>query len=145
MWYGAVVAKVSEDDELARAWHELMGKYQRLTCNLDRELHAEHGISASDFEVLQQLYGATPKRSLRMHDLGEHVHLTQSALSRLVARLERDGLIERCMCFEDRRSVWAKITPAGIERYRAARPTQRRILREDATGCLDKVPAPSSR
>jgi DNA-binding MarR family transcriptional regulator len=135
------VAKVSADDDLARAWHELMGQYQRVTCTLDRELHAAHGISASDFEVLQQLYVA-PERTLRIHDLGQNVHLTQSALSRLIARLERDGLVKRSMCTDDRRAVWACITPAGIERYRAARPTQRAILRAHAGGCLETfVPA----
>jgi DNA-binding MarR family transcriptional regulator len=64
-----------------------------------------------------------------MHDLGEHAHVTQSALSRLVARLEADGLVERVMCVEDRRSVFARLTPAGLELYRAARPTQREVLR----------------
>ncbi len=136
MCYSAGVGKLNADDDLARAWHELMGRYQRVTCTLDRELQATHGITASDFEVLQQLYAA-PERSQRMHDLGQNVHLTQSALSRLVARLERDGLVERCMCTEDRRSVWTSITPAGMERYLAARPTQRAILREHAGGCLD--------
>jgi DNA-binding MarR family transcriptional regulator len=135
------VGRVSADDDLARAWHELMGRYQRVTCTLDRELHTAHGITASDFEVLQQLYAAKPERSLRMHDLGQNVHLTQSALSRLIARLERDGLVERCMCTDDRRSVWATITPAGIERYLAAKPTQRAILREQAADCLEPFAA----
>jgi DNA-binding MarR family transcriptional regulator len=64
-----------------------------------------------------------------MHDLGEHVHVTQSALSRLVARLEADGLVERVMCTDDRRSVFARLTPAGLDLYKAARPTQREVLR----------------
>ncbi len=135
------MVKVSADDDLARAWHELMGQYQRVTCTLDRELHSAHGISASDFEVLQQLYAA-PERTLRIHDLGQNVHLTQSALSRLIARLERDGLVERSMCTDDRRSVWVCITAAGIERYRAARPTQRAILRAHAGGCLESFVPP---
>ena len=117
------------DDELARSWHDLMGNYHRLTCLLDRELEAAHGISVSDFEILQQLYGSGPARSMRMHDLAENVHLTQSALSRLVARLERDQLVERSMCADDRRSVFTTITDAGVARYLEARPTQRAILR----------------
>ncbi|HZE50315.1 MAG TPA: MarR family transcriptional regulator [Jatrophihabitantaceae bacterium] len=121
----------TSDDELAGAWHELMGRYHRAICSLDRELLSHHHISASDFEVLQQLHLA-PNHTMRMHELGDHVHLTQSALSRLIARLERDGLVERCMCPEDRRSVMTSITVEGIERYRAARPTQRAILREQA-------------
>jgi DNA-binding MarR family transcriptional regulator len=115
------------EDQLAEEWHELMGRYHRLSCALDRELQGRHGISVSGFEVLQQLAPA-PEGSLRMHELGEHVHLTQSALSRLVAKLEAEGLVERCMCTDDRRSVYTTITPAGRERYEQARPTQRAIL-----------------
>jgi DNA-binding MarR family transcriptional regulator len=122
----------TSDDELAEAWHDLMGRYHRAICTLDRELLANHHISASDFEVLQQLYEASPSKSMRLHELGDRVHLTQSALSRLIARLERDGLVERCMCLDDRRSVIATITPEGVSRYREARPTQRSILRNQA-------------
>ncbi len=130
------VTRRSADDQLASAWHDLMGNYHRITCRLDRELQAAHGISSSDFEVLQQLHEAGPADAsgcLRMHELGEHTHLTQSALSRLVSRLEADGLIRRDMCTDDRRSVWARITPEGTRRYLAARPTQRAILREAST------------
>ena len=121
----------TSDDELADAWHVLMGRYHRAICTLDRELLANHHISASDFEVLQQL-AATPSQAMRLHELGDRVHLTQSALSRLIARLERDGLVERCMCPDDRRSVIATITQDGVARYSEARPTQRAILREQA-------------
>jgi DNA-binding MarR family transcriptional regulator len=121
------------DDDLAAAWHDLMGQYHRMTCRLNCELEAAHGISVSDFEVLQQLHDVGPKGTMRMHELAEHVHLSQSALSRLIARLEQDGLVERTMCTDDRRSVFTTITKAGIERYLAARPTQRAILREQAS------------
>jgi DNA-binding MarR family transcriptional regulator len=127
------------DDELARAWHELMSRYHRVSCVLDRALQTRHGISGSEFEVLEQLAQARPDNSLRMHDLGEHAHVTQSALSRLVARLEADGLVERKMCVDDRRSVWARLTPAGLELFRAARPTQREVLRTEGGDCLAAV------
>lgn len=124
------------DDELARAWHELMSRYHRVSCVLDRALQAAHGISGSEFAVLEQLADARPDRTLRMHDLGEHAHVTQSALSRLVARLEVDGLVTRTMCTDDRRSVWTKLTPAGLALYEAARPTQREVLRTEGGSCL---------
>jgi DNA-binding MarR family transcriptional regulator len=120
-----------DDDDLAGAWHELMNTYHRVSCVVDRVLQAEHSISGSEFAVLEQLAGARPECSLKMHDLGENAHVTQSALSRLVARLEADGLVERVMCTEDRRSVFARLTPTGLELYRAARPTQRAVLREN--------------
>ncbi len=125
----------SSDDRLAEAWHDLMGRYHAVSCALERELQNRHQISVSDFEVLQELHAAADG-TMRMHDLADRVHLTQSALSRLVARLEDDGLVERTMCTDDRRSVWTAITDAGAARYRAARPTQRRVLREEAVDCV---------
>jgi DNA-binding MarR family transcriptional regulator len=130
------MARGVDDDSLAAEWHELMGRYQRLTCALDRELSAGHGLSASEFEVLQQLARAD-SCSMRTSELAENAHLTQSALSRLVSRLEVNGLLERTSCAEDRRSLFVGLTPAGRTRYAKARPTQRRILREDGDGCLD--------
>lgn len=128
---------VRDDDALAAEWHELMSRYQRLTCALDRELSTAHGLSASEFEVLQQLHEARPQ-SLRMGELADGAHLSQSALSRLVTRLVDDGLVQRADCPNDRRSLFVELTAAGERRYAEARPTQRRVLREEGIGCLDR-------
>jgi DNA-binding MarR family transcriptional regulator len=117
------------DDDLAQQWHDQMRRYHRLACALDRALTTQHEITGSGFEVLQQLHGRG-ETGLRMSELGENVHLSQSALSRLISRLEDDGLVERTMCRDDRRSVWTKITAAGASRYIEAKPTQRAILRQ---------------
>lgn len=119
-------------DALAADWHQMLGRYHRTTCALDRALIAGHSITVSDFEVLQQLHAADG--CLRMHELAEQVHLTQSALSRLITRLEKAGLVARGMCEDDRRAVWTEITEAGNRCYVAARPTHRAILQEQATG-----------
>lgn len=112
-----------------------MQRYNHLMCQLDRELGAEHGLSSSEFEVLQQLATSKPHGKLRMADLADRVHLSQSALSRLVGRLEKNGLVTRAMCADDRRSVWTTITDEGRKRFRAARPTQRAILRAELGEC----------
>jgi DNA-binding MarR family transcriptional regulator len=122
---------IDDDEELASEWHDLMGRYHRITCALDRSLTAEHGLTVSEFEVLQELYTARPEyRELKMNELGERVHLSQSAFSRLITRLEQAGLVERCACTYDRRSAMTQITEAGVQRYLEARPTQRAVLRE---------------
>lgn len=123
------------DDELAAEWHNLMRRYNNLMCQLDRELEAAHGLSASEFEALQQLQASKPHGKMRMADLADHVHLSQSALSRLVGRLEKEGLVTRDLCMDDRRSVWTAITAEGRKRYREARPTQRKILRTESGEC----------
>lgn len=124
-----------DDDALAAEWHQLMGRYQRLMCALDRELGAGHGLSASEFEVLQQLNDAQ-ECSLALRELGEGAHLSQSALSRLVTRLESDGLLERRACDYDRRAQFVGLTAEGRKRYDEARRTQRRVLREEGSDCF---------
>jgi DNA-binding MarR family transcriptional regulator len=130
------MAGSTNDDLLASEWHQLMGRYQRLMCALDRELGAAHELTASEFEVLQQL-SESDDCSMRMAELAASAHLTQSALSRLVTRLERDELLERKACEQDRRSLFVALTDAGRQRYADARPTQRRVLREEGSDCLD--------
>lgn len=118
------------DDQLAASWRELQGRYHQLTSQLDRELGAAHDLLSSEFEVLQLLVAANPDGQLRMSSLAAQAHLSQSALSRLVSRLEKDGLIVRSTCADDRRAQWTAITAQGRERHRAARRTQRGVLRE---------------
>ncbi|MDL9938312.1 MarR family transcriptional regulator [Gordonia sp. ABSL1-1] len=124
----------SDHDDLAAAWHDLSVSYHRVLCSLDRELEARHQLSSSEFEVLELLWTADDHQR-RMSDLADNVHLSQSALSRVVARLERDGLVERTLCVSDRRAVFAALTEAGVERYGQARPTQRSVLAELSGGC----------
>jgi DNA-binding MarR family transcriptional regulator len=119
----------SEDTELVEAWHELLERHARTTASLERRLQREHGLGVSEYEVLERL--ARPgKDRCRMQELADTVHLSQSALSRVVARLEADGLVHRGMCPEDRRGIMACLTDSGRERYEAARPTHRAVLAE---------------
>jgi DNA-binding MarR family transcriptional regulator len=119
----------AEETELVEAWRDLLERHARLTCALERTLQDEHGLGVSEYEVLERLAGAD-KPERRMQELADAVHLSQSALSRVVARLEADGLVKRGMCAEDRRGIFACLTDSGRERYEAARPTQRGVLAE---------------
>jgi DNA-binding MarR family transcriptional regulator len=116
------------DTAVVAAWRELADRHARATGALERALH-EHELGVSEYEVLERL--ASPdKDEHRMQELADNVHLSQSALSRVVARLEANGLVTRAICSEDRRGIYACITPAGRKRYEAARPTHRRVLAE---------------
>jgi DNA-binding MarR family transcriptional regulator len=115
------------DTELVEAWHDLLARHARTTAALERLLQRDHALGVSEYEVLERLAGADPDER-RMQELAEAVHLSQSALSRVVARLEADGLVKRGMCADDRRGVKACLTDAGRERYEAARPTHREVL-----------------
>ena len=114
------------EDALVGMWRDLLDQHARATCALERALK-EHELGVSEFEVLERLADAD-KEQRRMQEIGEAVHLSQSALSRVVARLERDGLAERGMCHEDRRGIYVCITPEGRTRYEKARSAHRDAL-----------------
>jgi DNA-binding MarR family transcriptional regulator len=67
---------------------------------------------------------------MRMCDLAEQAQLSRSGLTRLVDRLERDGLLERCSCEHDARGAYACLTAAGRERLAEARGTHLAVIRE---------------
>jgi DNA-binding MarR family transcriptional regulator len=64
----------------------------------------------------------------RMQDLADEIHLSQSALSRLVGRLEKAGHVSRAMCDHDRRGIWARVTDSGRAAQQQAAPTHRDVL-----------------
>jgi DNA-binding MarR family transcriptional regulator len=117
------------DASLVASWRDLADRHARITCALERVLQDEHGLGVSEFEVLERL-AEGPKDQHRMQELADSVYLSQSALSRLIGRLEGEGLVSRAICSEDRRGIYACITEPGRARYEAARPAQRRVLAE---------------
>ncbi|MEU9059611.1 MarR family transcriptional regulator [Streptomyces sp. NPDC048430] len=124
-----MAAKKSEQ-ALVGEWREMLALHARTLGELDRALD-RHGLGASDFEVLDILAEAGAEGGdgcLRVQVIASRVHLSQSALSRLVARLERDGLVRRAMCSEDRRGVRVELTETGRARHTEARPLQRAVL-----------------
>lgn len=120
---------MSEQPGIVQTWRALAQRYHDASCALERELQERHGLGMSEFEVIDRLAGAAEGK-LRMQELGEQVHLSQSALSRAVARLERDGLVCRALCEQDRRGVFVTLTEEGRRRQQAAHPTQRAVLTE---------------
>ena len=118
---------------LVEAWRGLLADHARAHGALERALKA-HDLGVSEYEVLERLVADRPDDQRRMQELGEAVHLSQSALSRVVGRLEHDGLVRRGMCPEDRRGIYVCITDAGRSRYDAARPAHRAALAESLGG-----------
>src|SRR6516164_4368979 len=81
-------------DSVVTAWREMTACHAAICAALERELGERHGLGVSDFEVLDRLVEG-PKRKCRAQEHAEAVHLGQSALSRLVDRLERSSLVHR--------------------------------------------------
>ncbi|WP_428933977.1 MarR family winged helix-turn-helix transcriptional regulator [Streptomyces sp. ACT015] len=130
------------DPRLEEKWRGILSVHARAMCEIDRALHP-HGLGASDFEVLDLLVTEAADTGegggqCRVQNLVGRVHLSQSALSRLIGRLEKDGLVERSVCAEDRRGVWVALTDRGRELHTLTLPLQRAAL----AAVLGATPAP---
>ena len=114
-------------DPLVTEWRDLLNKHSTVSCALEKALQDRHGIGISEFETLDRLVDAGCSK-YRMSDLAGDIYLSQSALSRTVARLERDKLVDRSMCSSDRRSIFVCLTDAGRSLHADASQTHHGVL-----------------
>ena|SRR5882757_4903279 len=113
--------------KLLDQWREMETAHARVRESLERSLEREHRLSLSEYEVMQRL-AEDADNPCRMQDLSAESELSQSALSRLVGRLEGAGYVERLICDHDRRGVYASLTKAGREAQAKAEPTYLQVL-----------------
>ena len=132
-------AATVKTDDLLKQWGQLESAHARVREALERALEREHQLSLTEYEVLRRLAESTVPKSLptseapkgrRIQELADEVHLSQSALSRLVDRLEQAGYVARATCDHDRRGIFACITEEGRNAEGAARPTHVAVLAE---------------
>jgi MarR family 2-MHQ and catechol resistance regulon transcriptional repressor len=95
----------------------------------------EHRLSAVEFEVLMRL-ARSPGSRLRMTDLAGQTSLSTSGVTRVVDRMDRDGLVRREACPSDRRSSYAVITTAGRQRLDEVLPGHLALLQQWFIGQL---------
>jgi DNA-binding MarR family transcriptional regulator len=116
------------EDERA-AWLGFLEFHSRIVKELDEELLREHGFTMSTYSVLATLI-KTPKGCMRMSELADTVLISRPGMTRLIERLERDGLVERRRDEGDSRQVYAQITELGRERLGEAAKTHFDGVRE---------------
>jgi DNA-binding MarR family transcriptional regulator len=131
--------------EQRAAWLGFIRSHATIVKELDAELQAAHGLPLSSYDVLVQL-SLAPNGRMQMFELAEAVHLSRSGLTRLVDRLERQGLLERHRGDRDPRQVFACITGAGLERLAETTPThlagvRRRFLERLSRSQLEQLAA----
>jgi DNA-binding MarR family transcriptional regulator len=96
------------------AWLGLLDVHSRMTKELGQELERAHGLSLSDYSVLAALV-RNPEGRMRMSELADHASISRPGMTRLIERLEREGLVDRDRNEADSRQVYATITERGLE------------------------------
>ena len=102
-------------------WRTFLRAHAHAIRELERELLAESGMPLGWYDVLLQLAEA-PERRLRMAELADRVLLSRSGLTRLIDRLQTEGLVRREPSPDDARGTFTVLTADGMIRLRRAAP-----------------------
>ncbi|WP_448630017.1 MarR family winged helix-turn-helix transcriptional regulator [Cellulomonas soli] len=122
--------------EAAEAWEALFRAQVTLMRRFQRtDVWGE--LTIREYDVLFTLSGC-PERTARLRELAETSLLTQPSLSRLVERLERDGLVARGPVEGDARGVAVTLTPAGERVQREIGRRHVRTIQALVGGALDR-------
>src|SRR2546427_2184297 len=135
----AVVPLSSDEEAFLRAWSRAALTVPRA---LDADLLVGQGMSLSEYTALMHLSEA-PGRSLRMSDLASACALSLSGMSRIVSRLEAQGLVARERASCDGRGLNAVLTGAGLGRLRRAWPTHLASVRRHMMDHLSELDLPA--
>jgi DNA-binding MarR family transcriptional regulator len=109
------------------AWYKQAKMNARLMESMSDVMERETGLPAAWFDVLANLKLKGPTR---MNELADELVVSRGGATRLVARMEEAGLVEREIPPHDRRATFAVITEAGIEAFERAKPVHLRLVEE---------------
>jgi DNA-binding MarR family transcriptional regulator len=134
-----VVPLSAHEEAFLRAWSRAALTVPRA---LESDLLIGQGMSLSEYTALMHLSEA-PGRTLRMSDLASACALSLSGMSRIVGRLETQGLVERERASCDGRGLNAVLTEAGMVRLRRAWPTHLASVRRHVMDHLSELDLPA--
>ena len=108
--------------EEREAWLFISSIIFNLTRRLENQLQREADLSYVEYMVLAML-SESPELSLTMTELALTTNTLPARLSRVVARLEKDSLVERSISREDRRVSICHLLPAGEQKIHEVAPS----------------------
>ncbi|MGY3566412.1 MarR family winged helix-turn-helix transcriptional regulator [Sinomonas sp. RB5] len=121
--------------EVSEAWESLFRAQVAVMRRLQRD-PAFRTLGINSYDVLFTL-SRCEGRGLRLNELNDHVLLAQSSLSRLVERLERQGLVARESAPADGRGVVVRLTEEGARVQREVGRAHVREINRIMGGALD--------
>lgn len=110
---------LSADEQ--RLWRGWIAASMLLPDRLNRDLQELHGLTGTDYQILVEL-SESPDRRMRMSTLADHTLLSRSRLSHQIDRMAKAGLVERQVCEQDGRGMFAVMTDRGWQAIVKAAP-----------------------
>jgi DNA-binding MarR family transcriptional regulator len=130
-----LVAEGLPDRGGLEAWSSLLRAHATLMRRLETDLAQATGLALADFDVLAQLANAGGE--LRMTELANRALISRSGMTRRVARLVDEGLVQRATVDGDARAVVVLLTDAGVARLTETAPVHLRGVAELFVAQLD--------
>ena len=127
------------DPDRFEAWALFLRAHASVVRLLEDELQNERGLALTSYEVLLRLSKA--ERPWRMHELADSLWLSRSGATRVVEKLENNGLLAREICEGDRRGIQITVTAEGKRLLRAAAPVHLQGIQEHFTRHLTRTEA----
>lgn len=110
-------------------WIAFVRSSQQVLDRVEQSLKANGFPPLAWYDALLELDRA-PEGRLRLSELGERMLLKKFNVTRLVDRLEKEGLVKRIPCDDDARGAYAAITLAGKKLRRAMWPLYRDAVKK---------------
>lgn len=107
--------------EERQAWLRLIAVTMLLPSRLESELKRDAGLSHFEYYVLAMISESAGK-SLPLTEVAARTNSSLSRLSHVVARLEQQGFLSRCVSPHDGRASLATLTEAGWSKVVASAP-----------------------
>jgi DNA-binding MarR family transcriptional regulator len=115
---------------------KLSAAYSTLTRQLSASLVDKHGLTINDYGCLLLLSRASDE-GMRRIDLANELRLSPSGITRLLDRLEDQGLVGKGACKEDARVSYAILTDAGLAKLKEAAPGHVEDIERQLADVLD--------
>lgn len=108
----------SSECQIIHHWMRFTKSYRMLEQKIESRIREKAGLCLNDFYLLYYLEESR-NHEMKLQDACEMIQMSQSALSRLVQRLEgyNEPIIRRCICHEDKRAVYISLTEEGKALY----------------------------
>jgi DNA-binding MarR family transcriptional regulator len=111
-----------DKDPRFQAWYGNLQATLRSMQLIDRDVEAATGLPLASIELLFNIGFHSDNGRIRMGELADALLLSRGGATRLVARLEEAGLVERVIPPDDRRATYAVITSEGMQALEKGEP-----------------------
>jgi DNA-binding MarR family transcriptional regulator len=125
-------------EDALKTWAVINSLSAKMNNRLEEYLKTQYNLSVSEFTVISIL-DANQHTGLTIQQLESRVNLSQSAISRLISRLEKCRTVKRQLSEKDRRCAIVKLTSEGRCSYKETLPGISEIITDVLTSDESKV------